>query len=503
MNIFRNLKKINLGRSLNVLNIERKVVIFLAIIVFGIVNLLIAGFALRQDFSYGKAYTLSPATKKIVRDLNDIVTIKFFVSSDLPARLSPIKSEVNDLLNEYKRTNARHITLKIVDPKKDDKAAQDARESGIPELQFSQVEQDKYAITTAQFGIALFYSDKTEVLPQVTDIESLEYNLTAAIYKMTRTELPKIGILGSNQINPQSGDGLVTIKTLLQKQFIVENVDVSSASVTREIDSSYKAIIVTDSNSKQYDSDEIKAIESYIAKKGKALFFVDGVWVRDNLQTAVPTHNLGALLETYGIKINKDLLLSAMAERVNFGNGAVAFSLPYPLWIRTNVFNPKTAYFSNVGSLTFPWASSITLLKKQGMEQDELIKTTERSWNQTGPFSLDPQNVPQPSAGDIKQFIIGAQSRQNNGGKLIVIPSSRFIQDRYLSPNAGNVALVLNILNDMASEGALSGINQRAIKFYEVPNLPENQKDFFKYGNILLLPALLGVLGAIRLMKRK
>lgn len=479
MNLFQKLKKIN---------------VVLAIIIFGALNILISPFALRQDFSYGKAYTLSSSTKKIIRDLDNGVTIKFYVSSDLPSRLLPIKSEVIDLLNEYKRANNGKITITTLDPKKDEKIATEARESGIPELQFSQVEQDKYALTTAQFGIALSYGDKKEVLPQVTDIESLEYNLTAAIYKMTRSDLAKVAVLG---------DGISTIKTLLQKQFVVEDIEVSSASATHEISSSYKALIVVDTNNKQYDSDEINAIQSYISKKGQVIFFVDGVWVPDDLQAVKADHNLYSLFENYGIKINNNLILSASAEQINLGNGAVGFSLPYPLWLRTNVFNPKISYFSNVNTLTFPWTSSISLLKKQGVEHDELIKTTERSWEQKESFSLDPQNLPQPTESDLTQYTIGVQARPKNAGKLIVIASSRFIQDRYLSPITGNVAFVINILNDMASGGALSGISQRAVKFYQVPDLPENQKDFFKYGNILILPALLAVYGAIRLMKRK
>ncbi len=502
MEFFKNLKKINIVRTFNLVNTERKMVILLAVLVFVIANILIASLPYRYDLSYGKAYTLSPSTKKIIKNLDDIVTIKFFVSSDLPSRLLPLKSEVTDVLNEYQRTNTGKIIVKTVDPKKDEKAGAEAKEAGIPELQFSQVEQDKYAISTALFGIQLLYSDKTEVIPQATDLESLEYNLTAAIYKMTRKELPKIGIIGAESNNPQ-GDGMSTIKTLLAKQFSIEALNISSSSATREIADSYKAVIVMDTNSKQYGPEEINALKSYISRKGKALFFVDGVWVADNLQTTNPSHNLSSLLESYGIKVRNDLILSTTAERINFGQGNVQISTPYPLWLRTNVFNTKISYFSNIGSLTFPWVSSIVLDKRQGMEQDELIKTTKRSWVQEATFSLDPQSIPQPKVEDLKEFVIGAQSRQKNGGNVIVIPSSRFIQDRFISPSSGNIPFVINVVNDVASAGALSGINQRTVKFYQVPDMPENQKDLFKYGNILLLPSLLAVFGAVYLMKRK
>lgn len=502
MKVFNNLKQINIVRTFNLVHMKKNVVIALAIGVFAVANLLISSVPLRYDLSYGKAYTLSSSTKNILRNLDNLVTIKFFVSSDLPSRLLPLKTEVTDILNEYNRANAGKISIKIIDPKKDEKVAAEAKEAGIPELQFSQVEQDKYAITTALFGISLQYKDKKEVIPQATNLESLEYNLTAAIYKMTRKELPKIGIMGADSANPQ-GDGLSVIKGIASKQFAVESIHVSSSSATRDISPSFKTLMVMDTNTKQYDQQEQNALKSYLAKNGKAIFFVDGISVSEQLQTAPSVHNLTSFLESYGIQLNKNLVLSTAAERINLGQGNVTISLPYPLWLRTNIFNTKTTYFSNIGALTFPWSSSISLHQKPGMEQDELIKTTPRSWIQEKNYSLDPQSIPPPKESDLKEFVIGAQARLKNGGTIIVIPSSRFIYDRYLSPTSNNVGFVLNLLNDLASDGVLSGISQRSVKFYQMPDMPENQKDLFKYGNILLLPALLSVFGAIHLMRRK
>ena len=41
------------------------------------------------------------------------------------------------------------------------------------------------------------------------------------------------------------------------------------------------------------------------------------------------------------------------------------------------------------------------------------------------------------------------------------------------------------------------------VSFYPLPGLPESQKDMFKYINILLLPALFGLWGGVRLFKRR
>lgn len=498
-------QKLNIIRSLKLLKVQRRIIFVLSFVVFVIINSMLAPLAFRLDLSSGKAYTLSPSTKKLVSTLDEVVTLRFFASSELPSRLIPLKSEVNDLLSEYKRAGGSKINVKQLDPKKDTKAAEEASKYGVPELQFSQIERDKYAVTASQFGIVLSYGDKQEVIPQVTDIDSLEYNLSAAIYKMTRKELPKIGLMGypaEMAFNPQE-DQLRSIRTVLGQQFTVEAVDVSTASAVTKLDPSFKALIVLDNTTKQYDSQEIAAIKDFIRNKGSVLAFVDGVWIADRLTTTPPQHGLVPLLKDYGITINNDLLLSTTAELVNFGNQSVQFMVPYPFWLKTNNFNEKLSYFSNVSQLTFPWVSSISINKKSGMEVDEIIKTTKQSWQQKEPFTLNPQTIPEPKESDLKEFTIGALARVHGQGQIIVLPSSRFILERFLSRNSGNIALTVNILNDVASGGALSGITQRAVKFYPIPDIPESQKDLFKYLNALFLPLTISLYGAFRLLRRR
>lgn len=482
-------------------DLKKQIIFVLILSIFLISNFLISFISLRFDLSNGHAYTLANATKKILRNLNSVISINFFVSSDLPTRLIPLKTDVTDFLNEYKKAGQGKIVVKILDPKKDEQALNQVKETGIPELQFSQLEQDKYAVTATYFGIAINHGDKKEIIAQATDLESLEYNLTAAIYKLVKKELPKIGFVGKESVGDPREDDLYSLKKVLAQQFDLGQVDLSSASP------SYKSILVFDDNNKEYSQQEIDVLKKYLETKGTAVFFVDGTWVLDNLQTDQAKHNLFNLIKDWGIEINKDLILSSSAELVNFGNETVQFFTPYPFWVKTNNFNSKAGYFSNVNQLTFPWTSSLTLQKKTGFETIDLIKTTDKSWEQKGPpageFILNPQNIPQPQAKDLKEYIVTAQSKKKDGGEIVVIPSSRFVQEKYLTRTSENLGLILNIVNDLASEGALSGIRARTVTFYPLPDLGENQKDIFKYLNILLLPCLFVFFGGIKLFRKR
>ena len=500
MRFFSFSQKLNFVKLFKLENLEKWMIFILSFLVFFTANFIVSLFPLKIDFSFGKAYSLSSSTKKNIKNLDDVLNIKFFVSSDIPVRLLPLKNEVLDFLKEYQKEGRGKIIVKVLDPKKDQNAQNQAQEVGLPSLQFSELQQNKYQVSSVYFGLVLSYGTKKEIIPQATDLESLEYNLTSLIYKMTKKELEKIAILGKEEKFNFQEDDLFTLKKALKQQFSLDFIDVSTNSANKEIDKSYKTIVVFDNNQKEYDNQEIEAIKNYLKKGGKALFFVDGVWVKDNLQTTEAKHNLFSLLSNFGISVKKNLVLSTSAELVNFGNQLFQFITPYPFWVKTSSFNQTQPFFSNIQQLLFPWVSAIEIKNKK--EVYPLVFTSKKSWEQKDVFVLDPQNIPEPKTSDIKQFVVSAYTKNKNKTEIVVIPCSRFIQERYLSKTSDNLEFVLNILNNLAAEGALSGIKQRMVFFYPLPDLSENQKDLFKYLNIFLLPSIFALFGILKLTKK-
>jgi len=472
------------------------------IVLFVVANFLVSFLKFRLDFSAGKAYTLSPSTKKIITKLKKPITISFYVSSDLPARLTPLKTEVDDTLDEYKKEGGKNVVLITKDPKKDDKILKEARRAGLRELRFSELEGNKYQTAAVFFGLVVGYDDKTEVINQATDIDNLEYNLTAAIYKVTRENAPKVAILGERNGFGQK-DPLFSLKKLLNKQFDLTFLNLGGEK-TKKIDKEVKTILVFDSNNRAYSDDEVGKISDYLNEGGKGMFFLSGVWVDNQLATASARNNLSPLLKKWGITLNRDLVLSNSSEMVSFGtSGGSTFFVPYPFWVKTANFNRSKSYFSNVNQLTFPWVSSLKINNNAGFKVSPLVKTSSRSWHQEGKFKLNPNLIPRPQQKDIQSFLISAEAENKQGGEIIVIPSSRFILQPYLGRRSSNLEFVLNLVNSLASGGVLSGIRSRSISVYPLPDLNDNQKDIFRYTNILVLPLLFSIYGAIRLAKRK
>lgn len=495
---FSIIKNVNFSRLFNLHKYKNEFIFGVALGVFVFGNILLNPVALKLDLSKGKAYSLSSSSKKILKSLKDKVTISFYLSSEIPTRLIPLKQDVGDFLKEYEKTNKQKIAIRVIDPKKDSKSLQEASQNGIPELQFSQLSADRYALSTFYFGIVISKGDQKEVLPQVTDSESLEYNLTSAIYKLTNKNLGKISIIGKTQgFDPQTAE-LNSLNKLLEQQFEVE--------FSEKIATGSQAALVFDDNLKKYEKEELDLFKEYLNEKGKMVFFVDGVWVSDSLTSSVADHNLFDFFKEYGLTINQDLVLSANSELVNFGNSQVAFLIPYPFWIKINNFNDKSSLFSNITTLTFPWTSSITTSVKKNQEVTNLVFSTERSWVEkiasANPIILDPQSIKEPVEKDLKSRLLVTSVKLKNGGEFILIPSSRFVLERYLGRNSNNLEFILNIINNFASEGVLSGVRQRTVSFYPLPALSPASQQVFKYLNILLLPVVFSLYGLRRLLKK-
>ena len=519
-NFRKALKQVNVVQAFGLYRFKMQSIVLIVLVLFFVSNFFLSTISFRLDFSKGKAYTLTPATKKILQNLDDTVTIEFAVSSDVPTQLSGVKREVTDLLREYDSESAK-VNTAIVDPQKDEKAKEKAQAANLPAIPFRLVSQNKASVVQGYFGVIISYKGSTATIGQATDINSLEYNITSSIYKLTRTDIPQIAIVGREEMVIPGQDPLGSFKQLAGQQFNVRfaspEASVSPAEDTTTEDvlepteepkpfvfqTQDKTAIVFDDGQKSYTNEELARLKEFLSDKKNIIFFVNGVWVSpENLSVSNANHNLFGLLKDWGIELEKNMVFSTSSELVNFGGSQFSIFLPYPGWLKTSIFNENASYFSNIPSLSYLWTSSLKVDNKSGYDVRELVRTTNSSWQQTSNFVIDPQSLPEPKQKDLKPFVITAESVKKDGGKIMVIASNKFVEDQYLSREAGNLEFILNVLNDYASDGALSGIRQRAVTIYPLPDLSTQEQEIYRYVNILLLPGLFGLYGIFRIYRR-
>ncbi len=502
------MRDLNFVKKYRLHRFKKSAVVLGSILVFLILNFLFSYISLRMDLSKGQAHTLSDSTKELVQKLENPVTITLYASDNIPARLQPLQREVIDILREYERTGNTVVQISAFNSEEDQETLQTLQQAGIIGIPVREQQQNEVSITEIYFGIIVQYQEKQEVIGQALDVENLEYNVTSAIYRLTNPELPKIAVIGSEEgLIPQQ-DELSVFKQVAASLFDVQNVaapietEETEEEVPITIDPASKTLLVFDSPQREFSDQELVAIDKYTAQ-GNAVVFTNGVTIDDStLETASGEAKLHALLGKRGIAVQPNFILSSRAEMVNLGGQGFSLLIPYPMWLKTDAFNNEVNLFSGVGSLTFPWASSLQTKETKGFETRQLVETSDESWEQRSSFSPNPQQIPQPQQEDIETFVLAAESFAENGAKMMVIGSSRFIHNQYLSRESQNLEFILNVLSDYASDGALSGIGRRALSIYTLPSLPKSVQEVYKYTNILLFPSILGIYGAYRLFKR-
>lgn len=158
----------------------------LFIIVLILLNLVCQRSFFRIDLTSSRSYSLSDASKNVVRSLDQPVTAKVFFSDNLPAPYNTVDQYLKDLLVEYKGNSSRKFTYEFYDmskPENEDVAAN----YGISKYQVQEVNNNEVGIKAVYMGLALVYSDRVEVLDPVQSVDGLEYRLTTAISNMVAT----------------------------------------------------------------------------------------------------------------------------------------------------------------------------------------------------------------------------------------------------------------------------------------------------------------------------
>ena len=475
---------------------QRTILLVLSVL---IINFLVSFIPLRLDLSKNRAYSLSPATKKVVSGIIKPITITAYMSSDIPPRLIPLRRDVLDFLYEYESVVSGSIKIVVKDPKVDPKAESDAIKDGVPRLQFSEVEKDQYKVSSSFFGLTISNGLTTTAIPQTVTTTTLEYDITSTIYKMNRTVVQKIALVNFPVPYDPREDAFASLKRSLDKQFEFSEVQLSTSTATLDPKITKAALLVID-GSTQSTAFEETLLSNYIENGGSLVMFIDGVAVSDGLDVTPAQHTLFRFLNEYGIILHKNLALSNSSQTATFATGLGAFALKYPLWVSTNDFNKNSSDFSNITQLVFPWASSLSVLSNINIQV--LASSLKNSWTQENKFVVIPNAIPSPLRNQLGSYPLIVESKISQGGSLLVVPTARFVREQYLGQTGGNIEFVVNVLNRYVSSGALSGVRSRSSIANPLKPINVTQKEIIKYVLLLGFPSLLTLFGIMRLYRR-
>jgi len=359
-------------------------VALIAIVV--VVNAILHGTSrLRVDLTQDELYTLSQASKDVAKALPGEVQIKAFFSEGLQAPDHNLAQSVDDLLAEYEAASEGKIHYEVIFPKDED-GEEVAEGYGIEKIAVGQQDRNQVGLRLVYKGIALVYGDKQEVIPQVKSDGRVEYELTKALKALVTDDYKKVGVLSSSggpASNPQFIGSLQNaFQNIYGKLVAVEAVDLSTeAVIPPDLD-----VLVLLNVQDPVPQPAQFAIDQFLMS-GKSLALFQSPSGADPRMPQLPfrqpiPHGLNALFESYGVKLNNDLILDRERNVVGIGlsqRGLVQIS--YPSLPMLTGINKESIIAKGIDPVVFPFAGSLELtddvLLSSSVTVTKLIETAD------------------------------------------------------------------------------------------------------------------------------
>jgi len=488
------------------------------LIVVNIISIRLFG---RIDLTKQRVYTLSDASKRLVRSLDDRVTVKAYFTEDLPAPYNDNRREVLDMLNEYKAYAGGNLQYEFINPE-GDKGEQEARLAGVPPVNVQVVKEDRFEVKRAYLGLVMLYEDKKETLPVIQNLGSLEYDISSALKRLTTSQKKRIGYTTGHDETDLS-----TMKQayeMLTSQYDVTPVNLAAGGT---VPSDLAALLIIAPQKKFNDSSKYQ-IDQYLMRGGKIAFLLNKVNANLQSQYAQPMDvNLDDQLSQYGVRVNADLVRDAQCAYVTVVQQQAGFmmqsQIPFPYMPMVSSFNKDNMIVKDLQNLVFYFVSSVdtSAAATKGLKAEVLVRSSARSGRQNGFLLIDPSHQYTPAelsesgiplaavvSGTFKSFYAGKQLppglvssssplASSPETRIIVVGDGDFMRDD-VAKNPGNLTFFANIVDYLADDAGLITIRSKNVAMPPLDQISDGTKKTVKYGDLLLPPIAVIAYGLLR-----
>lgn len=485
-------------------NVLTQLLIFLAIIV--VVNLISEQMFFRLDFTSDKQYTLSKATKDILADLSDVITITAYYSEDLPPQLIKSRKDFVDLLVEYENRSNGNIVYEFINPNKSEADEMEAQQAGISPIMVNVRERDQVKQMRAYMGVILQMGDKQEIVPVIQPGSGMEYSLTTAVKKLSLVDKPKVAFIqGHGEPSPNASI------QVLQQLSVLYDVEPYTITDTAEIPKFYKTIAVVDPKD-TIPEDHLRKIDNYMSTGGAV--YVAFSNLQGNLNNAYlqagPDIGIKSWLEEKGISLNDfyviDANCGAVTVRQQQGPFVINSQIQFPYFPIITDFTDHPVV-QGLESVILPFISSITFTPQDSAVSIlPLAHTSENSGVVAPPAYVDiNKDWSENDFRDGPQVIaIAAEGPLTGTGlsKLVLIPNGQFAVNgegqQQQQINEDNVNLATNAIDWLSDDTGLIDLRTKGVTNRPLKQLEDSEKSLIKYGNVLLPILLILIIGFIR-----
>ncbi len=290
----------------------------------------------RIDLTSEKKYTLSQPSRRLLRELEDVVLVKIYLDGELPAEFVNFRKSIRELMDEFRAYGGEKVQYEFInlydepDESIRDRMIGELYDRGLNVTNIQVRDSEGGSSTRMIFPGAIIAYGAFELPVNLlknnptlshemnlnNSIQTLEYEFARAIHSLTQEEVPRIAFIeGHGELDSLQTHSLMDeLKNFFQ-------VDRGYISGNVEALLNYQALIIARPEHPFNEADKF-AIDQYIMQGGKVLFFLDPVHpFADSLSagTTVALANqvgLEDLLFKYGVRVNYNLVADLQCNYV-------------------------------------------------------------------------------------------------------------------------------------------------------------------------------------------
>ncbi|NJM93918.1 MAG: hypothetical protein HC842_03945 [Cytophagales bacterium] len=469
-----------------------------------VVNLLSDEFYFRLDFTEDNQYTLSRATRDILEDLPEPVTVKAYFSENLPPDIAKTKKDFQDLLVEYARLSDDMLVFEFINPNEKEELEQEAVQSGVQPVMINVREKDQMKQQKAFLGALVQMGERNEAIPFMQPGAAMEYALSSAIKKLSVEDKPTVAFVQGHGEAPLGE--MAQVATALSVLYQTEEWTLTDSS---SIPDRFEAIAMVRPTDTVPPS-HLAQLDAFLSRGGKLLLAFDQV--KGDLSRAYGMSQytgLGEWLQSKGLNVEEAFLIDANCGSVSVQQqqGIFSFStqiqFPYLPLIVNFADHPITA---GLESVVLPFASPISFSGDSTVQFTALAFSSDNAGTHRAPLYFDVQKQwtedDFPSQRLVTAAALEGQLVGSARSRLVVFGDGEFAingergRAQQLSPD--NVNLMVNAVDWLSDDTGLIELRTKGVTSRPIEDMEDSRKAFLKYLNFLLPILLVLAYGLVR-----
>ncbi len=483
--------------------------ISLVLLAIVLVNIISDKLFIRFDLTEDNRYTLSNATKDILRNLDEPITITAYFSENLPADIAKTRQDFMDLLTEYRNVSKNSVMYEFVNPNADEEKEREAMSKGIQPVQINVREKDQIKQQKAFLGAVIQKGEQSEVIPFMQPGTAMEYALSSGIKKLSTENKPVIGFLqghGEPELNAMQ-QAMTELMVLYQPKA----VNLTNTPNSLEGVSTLAIIAPTDS----IHPHEFNQIDAFMAQGGRIYVAINRV---DGQLQEQRGNSLNTGLESWllqkGIVVEENFVIDATCASIGVQQqqGFFTFTsqVQFP-YIPIITKFADHAITKGLEQVVAQFVSTVSYTGDSSVHVTPLVFTSEKAGTLSAPLHFDIQKNWTENDFSLAQLPLGSifEGTFVNGtySKMVVIGDGDFAingkgqQARQQNPD--NINLMVNSIDFLSDDTGLIDLRTKGVTSRPIDQLEDGRKAFLKWLNFAMPIFIILILGLIRSQQQR